>query len=210
MFTDKERGDILMCARAAKASYNFERVDDYEIIEVIELKNGLDCCIYYNERTYIVAFAGTEFEINDILTDVSQFLGYVGEQYSSLMQILDIAQNYLGEIFVTGHSLGGGLASLFGTKNKLKTYTFNPAGIHTNTLVKYGISRQDSKKCVTAFTVKGDLLDIVNDWSMQPLGLNVELKYSNFLLRLLNIFKTPIKRHTINEVINLLTNGGLQ
>lgn len=44
---------------------------------------------------------------------------------------------------ITGHSLGGGEASLAGLLTKQPTYTFNAAGLHVNSMLRAGLEPND-------------------------------------------------------------------
>ncbi|MCB0834592.1 MAG: hypothetical protein KDC45_14085 [Bacteroidetes bacterium] len=64
---------------------------------------------------------------------------------------------------VVGHSLGGGIASAFGTAHKRTTTTFNSSGINSATLDLFGISEKEIDGFVTAYYVEGDILSGLQD-----------------------------------------------
>ncbi len=92
----------------------------------------------------VIAFAGTE-DKKDILADLRQGMGMKEKQYNEAMNLANaVAEN--GDpldIETTGHSLGGGLASAATVVTGIKSYTFNAAGLHVNTVMRppYGVSR---------------------------------------------------------------------
>jgi len=57
---------------------------------------------------------------------------------------------------VTGHSLGGGLASAASSASGSDAYTFNAAGLNAGTLQRYGAADQNPN--IAAYHVKGEVL----------------------------------------------------
>jgi hypothetical protein len=122
------------------------------------LEKGLKCLVYRDYLSpdgldYVLAFAGTEADLCDIVNDVMQGLGLSPEdwkftktfenQYAKAIEI----SGYFGEAIsvgglrgrTTGHSLGGGLASAASVTCEaydLPANTFNAAGLHINTITK--------------------------------------------------------------------------
>ena len=83
----------------------------------------------------VMACAGTE-DAPDWGTNLKQGVGLETKQYNMAM---DLAQTILktrspSSVDITGHSLGGGLASAASAVTKVKGYTFNAAGLHPNTV----------------------------------------------------------------------------
>lgn len=119
---------------------------------------GLKMALYLDylqadEPGLVVAFAGTELGIPDILCDIVQGLGLSGtewingakleRQYFDAMTITNLIiktlGNQLSSIRATGHSLGGGLASAVSVASHPRTIsanTFNAAGLHRNTITR--------------------------------------------------------------------------
>jgi len=98
----------------------------------------------------IVAFEGTTSGA-DWVTNLKQFLGYRTEQYDEAVQFAQNMQDQYGNIEVTGHSLGGGLAGTAGTVLGVPGTTFNAAGVHPNTLADYGYTRDDACGLITNY-----------------------------------------------------------
>jgi len=87
---------------------------------------------------YIVAFAGTD-DVQDIIVDIWQGVGAFTLQYDSALRIgrgLADVPNFSGNTVVTGHSLGGGLASAASVVSGFNADTFNSAGLLRSTLQK--------------------------------------------------------------------------
>jgi pimeloyl-ACP methyl ester carboxylesterase len=93
------------------------------------------------ENQYVLAFGGTddnvwELEFNDWLNNIKQGLGWSAPQYTAAMEIGDAVGAAVGQtqLIVTGHSLGGGLASAAALVAGVRADTFNAAGLHEYTL----------------------------------------------------------------------------
>jgi len=103
------------------------------------------------------------------------------------------------DISITGHSLGGGLASAAYCASGFKTYTFNAAGLHKNSLyvnnnptnnerypgsvVRYNGATTSGQ--ITAYYADHDLLGFIQDnsfsWLPSALGTRVKLISGNSL-----------------------------
>lgn len=59
---------------------------------------------------------------------------------------------------LTGHSLGGGMASAVGTLYGIYAITFNAAGVHKNTLARRGGHIEFAKASVNSYYLTGDIL----------------------------------------------------
>ncbi len=129
--------------------------------------------IFFDCRSdrFILGFAGTNpLNIADLDSNLRQFFGHSAEHYGWGMDIVrHIAEKYRDKFIVTGHSLGGGVATVAALTGGLESIVFNPPCIHKNTLEQIDpvrIYRADN--CVHRFVVLGDVLDIVN----KVLGVN--------------------------------------
>jgi hypothetical protein len=101
------------------------------------------------EAQYVLAFGGTddniwELEFDDWLNNIKQGLGWSAPQYTAAMEIGDEVAAALGQthLIVTGHSLGGGLATAAALVAGVRADTFNSAGLHEYTL--YDRDQDDS------------------------------------------------------------------
>lgn len=86
------------------------------------------------EDKYVLAFRGTEVsEYLDFISDLFQFVTSVDLQYLYAAEItkylLETSTFNRNNLTLTGHSLGGGLATVAALKNGMKAYIFNPARI---------------------------------------------------------------------------------
>jgi hypothetical protein len=83
----------------------------------------------------VLAYTGTEDGV-DWTTNLKQGVGMEAEQYNRAMKLAGkVAKSFpKGSVDITGHSLGGGLASAATAVTGIKGYTFNAAGLHPNTV----------------------------------------------------------------------------
>jgi len=131
-------------------------------------KSGFYASIYKDQKNggYAVAMRGTEGEFNDVISDAAQGIGISNVQYDKTYELAkDLRRNPTinkVNMTVTGHSLGGGLAATTGSITGYPTYTFNAAGVHKNTMKKYGISDANTKH-VQAYNTEKDPLNMIQD-----------------------------------------------
>jgi hypothetical protein len=145
---------------------------------------SMEAAVYrdYVSGKFVVAFAGTDFgEVQDVLNDIWQGTGTTAPYYESAMAIgaaISAIPELQGNVVVTGHSLGGGLASAASVVGLLPADTFNAAGLATATLLdgdgeeKYAGSlhnlRHAAPTLIDAYFLDWDLLSLVQDVTPLP------------------------------------------
>ncbi|WP_146405989.1 lipase family protein [Allorhodopirellula heiligendammensis] len=147
---------------------------------------GFKNAIYldYVSRAYVLAFAGTD-DYDDILVDVWQGIGGFTEQYQAAMDIgfefARVAKRVDADHIVTGHSLGGGLASAAAVVGNFRADTFNAAGLMESTLFERdqdgvrieGLEQfpgsverfRNPSMLIDAYYLDWDILSFVQDYS---------------------------------------------
>ncbi len=108
-----------------------------------DANTGFSAGLYRDGITgsYILAFRGTD-NYEGIIEDVYQGLGMGLYHYQEAMRIADALKMTeafnKNNIIITGHSLGGGMASAAACVSGFTAYTFNAAGLHRDTISDSG------------------------------------------------------------------------
>jgi len=118
------------------------------------------------QESYVVGFKGSSFppwkNPEDCLTNLKQGMGRETQYYNHAMVMAKRAQIAApGKVRYVGHSLGGGLAAAAAAVGKAEATTFNSAGVNAATLARKG-GKLD-KAAVKAFSVKGEILSLIQD-----------------------------------------------
>ena len=144
-------------------------------------KHGFKADLYKDKNgNYVLAFRGTNSDPRDkgerdlpLLPDwskdwvddnVAQGVGMGSEQYKDAIDLSRNVKHNVGKdrLTITGHSLGGGLATAGGAATGCETYAFNPAGVHPNTYKMYGVKNPDTSKVHTYYSNQ-DFLNMGNN-----------------------------------------------
>ena len=118
---------------------------------------------------YVLAFAGTDSG-SDALTDVFQGLGLSTRQYERGRSLTErVHAAYGGNLVLTGHSLGGGVAAYGALATGSPAVTFNAAGLSDANLEAVGLDWQQGRADVAhtgqirAYHVDSDALTNVQE-----------------------------------------------
>ncbi len=124
-----------------------------------EGKSGFNSEIYYDkdQDKYVIAIRGSEWKgFSDsetykdwVVADVCFALLATSPQHDIAYKLAQTIKNSgipLDKIKITGHSLGGGLASIVGMITGCETYVYNPAHVSLEAAKNYklDLSRQDN------------------------------------------------------------------
>ncbi len=133
-------------AKLADAVYDFDNiVDGWDLIDDKSRGSGMQAALYraQDSDALVLAFRGTEscdFPCSlketkelalDVFADSLLTLGQDGSQFDDAMEYAQEVVNFFPDrkIYVTGHSLGGGLAQAIGAAFGLETFAFNSAPV---------------------------------------------------------------------------------
>lgn len=129
---------------------------------------GFRAAIYQDAKgDRVLAFAGTDpTSGKDILADGLQAAGLPTRQYEQAVALATQAKAAFGDSLVlTGHSLGGGLASVASVATDSAAVTFNAAGVNDSTLRRLvpegdvGALKQEANDgLIRRYAVKGEIL----------------------------------------------------
>jgi hypothetical protein len=92
-----------------------------------EPNSGLRTVIYTDGSVFVVAFRGTD-NASDLVEDAQLTLGMNTAMYPIGEAIAAGVKNH-GTVYVTGHSLGGAVAQVVGSRMGLPFVTFNAPGV---------------------------------------------------------------------------------
>jgi hypothetical protein len=164
---------------------------------------GFNAGIYYDHINgkAILTFAGSD-DYGDWITDAAQGIAISTQQHAYAMKVAEkllilygsgtaytsLAQSTPGKptkIMITGHSLGGGLASAATIVSGFSANTFNAAGITDMTIALANSTRLDAnylmlqnpKALINAYITENDILD-AGQWGigLQALGNRIILE----------------------------------
>lgn len=120
--------------------------EGWKVNRVVEDKHSGFMAVEYESdferpRRKVLAFRGTDpSQAGDRETALKQGLGFYTDQYREAEDVARTMRRTNPNGFdITGHSLGGGEASLAGLVTGQPTYTFNAAGLHVNSMLRVSI-----------------------------------------------------------------------
>jgi hypothetical protein len=119
-------------------------------------------------QEYVVAFRGSTSAASDWTANAQQAAGFRTDHYDKALRIGQlVARSGAGNVTMTGHSLGGGLASAAAVAAGRPAATFNAAGLHENTIQRANTIRNNEGvrgvADVSAFYVRGEILSALQD-----------------------------------------------
>jgi len=122
--------------------------------------------LFYNATNdeYVLAFRGTD-DLGDWKDNLLQASGHASHQYDAAIALAAAVQKALpkANLSLTGHSLGGGLASAAALSTNTSATVFNPAALHPDTAQALGLNFHDAQSLVNVTTVDGDLLTSIQE-----------------------------------------------
>ncbi|MBO9623379.1 MAG: DUF2974 domain-containing protein [Sphingomonas sp.] len=122
---------------------------------------------------YVVSFRGST-DASDWKANAQQALGLPSDQYArALMVAKALGRHPEANVTITGHSLGGGLASAAALASGRDATTFNAAGLSDATIERAEAIRDTTDAPapeIAAFYVRGEILSAVQDGGDRVLG----------------------------------------
>lgn len=181
--------------------YRFPNGESWKVVDVKDDSNTSFRAIALkstdpNDHRVIVAYAGTTFtDLKDWKANLGQGTGLPTKQYG---QAVDFANKWKAtegsSVILTGHSLGGGLASYAAIKTNLHATAINSAPLALDHL---GLNPLDALR-ITQYYVPGEVLSVenkTNPLDIRP-GFGIEVQGKNSLLDPRSI----ISNHNLDSV----------
>ncbi|MCG6662414.1 type VI secretion system tip protein VgrG [Halomonas kenyensis] len=121
--------------------------------------------VFGNAFKSAISFRGTDFtNREDIRNNIAQGLNLPSDYYERAVKIGESLAASGSNIHLTGHSLGGGLVSAASRASGLPATTLNSAGLHPNTVERYGGTlHQPRPENIQAFRVAGEILTLLQE-----------------------------------------------
>jgi type VI secretion system VgrG family protein len=121
--------------------------------------------VFGNAMTPAIGFRGTDFSNReDIRNNIAQGLNLHSDYYERAVNLSQRLARSDARITFVGHSLGGGLVSAASRASGLPATTFNSAGLHPNTVERYGGTlHQPKPENIQAFRVAGEILTLLQE-----------------------------------------------
>ncbi|GME48176.1 MULTISPECIES: PAAR-like domain-containing protein [unclassified Pantoea] len=125
-----------------------------------------DETVFGKNMSASVVFRGTRMtETADWKNNVQQGIGVSSNYYKQAVSIGTSVRRSSAQIDMTGHSLGGGMASSASRASGKTGWTFNSAGLNSSTVKKYSGEApvSEAEENISAYRVKGEILTMIQE-----------------------------------------------
>lgn len=123
--------------------------------------------VFGSDMKPTLAFKGTS-TLEDWKNNLAQAANFESPYYKKAVELGKLLGESNANVDITGHSLGGGMASAASVASGNAATTFNAAGLHPKTVGRYGGSPQSSP--VQAYRVSGEVLTGVQEPGLKAYG----------------------------------------
>ncbi len=191
MYTDRTglAPTTMEAAEMADHIYNWNQYSDkdkrivsgWRLIDVWNGREGMKMGIYIRDTDdwqspseYTIAFKGTTwYDLGDWQNNAEQLLTpKSADMWDAINRSKDFVGSHSQEITFVGHSKGGAEAASSAVATNKNAMIFNPA---TSNLSAYGLSPSSYTASMTAYIVKGDIVNNLEGWFSTPIDKAVYL-----------------------------------
>jgi len=125
----------------------------------------------------VVAFRGTA-NGTDVVTDMNQYEGRYSQAYQDAYNLASRLDERGFDVTYTGHSLGGGLATIAALSGGAQAIGFNSAALTEATANRHGLDIADADRHVTHLLVPGEAVTALQETPMRdPSGFGLDNDY---------------------------------
>lgn len=160
--------DVYLSIKKGYGSFRCFTIDeliqnDIKPESLADKASGFQAGLYTNGQQVVLAFAGTN-DRHDVMTDILQGMGCNTIQYNQAVALArQVKERFGNKLVITGHSLGGGLASIAALATNIFTVTFNAAGLASNTIKRLHldpgkVKREARAGGIRSYNEKHDML----------------------------------------------------
>jgi len=140
-----------------------------------DFENGpFKAMVYYNNQTeeYVLSFSGTD-EGLDWVDNAGHAMGRSTAQYRQALVLARQVNTMVntGKLTITGHSLGGGLATAAGLAIDRQTIVYNPAALHPDFATENNLPYDQAGNLASVYHVEGEILTSAQD--MGPIAVSI-------------------------------------
>ncbi len=128
-----------------------------------------DKAVFGPDAKPVVVFRGTEMtNLEDWINNGQQGLDKESKYYKQAVNIGKKIKKEGLPVEIAGHSLGGGMGSAAAKVSGMPAITYNAAGLHENTLTRYGVPKaiQAPDDIIKGYRAEGDILTYVQEQNM--------------------------------------------
>ncbi len=125
-----------------------------------------DQSVFGSSAKPVVVFRGTEMpKLDDWKNNAAQGRDKESAYYRRAVDIGKAVKKQGLPVEITGHSLGGGMGSAACKASGMSCVTFNAAGLHSNTVERYGVpkAKQGPDTLIKGYRTEGDILTYVQE-----------------------------------------------
>ena len=160
------------CRLAGYQVVSWQTMLDLKLDPTLFHENGFHTELLLRDGKYTLAFRGTSFggrgegwlDAIDDIEEWGQSLGRTTSQYEQARKLsAHLKTAKISIDHVTGHSLGGGLATVAAITLGVEASVYNPQGLHPAVADDLGLTLDDAQDLVVATVVDGEALTALQD-----------------------------------------------